>query len=356
MEDIRESVAELAYYRAAIFDPRPMRRHRGPTPRAERDPMTRRTTPARTRPRMSIAEANAHADRAGADLRDGGARHPRRPDPHLEERARRRCAPCSTCRPRTATPTSSSTRTSARPSPSTTGSPARWPHRLRDAFGVEQGDRVAIAMRNLPEWVMAFWAAIAGRRRRRPAQRLVERRGAGLRPGGLGLQGGLRRRRSARSASAPSSAGSTDLRAVIVADEHRTEPTAPPAVREPGPAAAPVPDGPSRSPLGAGRRGRHAPRRRPSTPRTTPPSSTRRAPPAGPRARWAPTATSCTNLMNLFFVNTAARLRFGTTGADRRVAARGARPERHTCCRCRCSTPPGATPSWSPTSPPAGSS
>jgi long-chain acyl-CoA synthetase len=31
-------------------------------------------------------------------------------------------------------------------------------HRLIDEFGVEQGDRVAIVMRNLPEWVMAFWA------------------------------------------------------------------------------------------------------------------------------------------------------------------------------------------------------
>ncbi len=29
--------------------------------------------------------------------------------------------------------------------------------RLRDRFAVAKGDRVAIAMRNLPEWVMAFW-------------------------------------------------------------------------------------------------------------------------------------------------------------------------------------------------------
>ena len=32
---------------------------------------------------------------------------------------------------------------------------------LIDRFGVEPGDRVAIAMRNLPEWVMAFWASTA---------------------------------------------------------------------------------------------------------------------------------------------------------------------------------------------------
>jgi long-chain acyl-CoA synthetase len=31
---------------------------------------------------------------------------------------------------------------------------------LVEQFGVQPGDRVAIAMRNLPEWVMAFWAAI----------------------------------------------------------------------------------------------------------------------------------------------------------------------------------------------------
>lgn len=34
-------------------------------------------------------------------------------------------------------------------------------HALTERFGVERGDRVAIAMRNLPEWVTAFWAAIS---------------------------------------------------------------------------------------------------------------------------------------------------------------------------------------------------
>jgi long-chain acyl-CoA synthetase len=34
-------------------------------------------------------------------------------------------------------------------------------HQLIDRFGIMQGDRVAIAMRNYPEWSIAFWAAAA---------------------------------------------------------------------------------------------------------------------------------------------------------------------------------------------------
>jgi long-chain acyl-CoA synthetase len=34
-------------------------------------------------------------------------------------------------------------------------------HQLRDAHGVGSGDRVAIAMRNYPEWVVSYWATVA---------------------------------------------------------------------------------------------------------------------------------------------------------------------------------------------------
>ena len=38
---------------------------------------------------------------------------------------------------------------------------ARVAHVLRDRYGVENGDRVAVAMRNLPEWSVGFWGAAA---------------------------------------------------------------------------------------------------------------------------------------------------------------------------------------------------
>ena len=38
---------------------------------------------------------------------------------------------------------------------------ARLANRLVDDFGVQKGDRVAIAMRNYPEWIASFWATAA---------------------------------------------------------------------------------------------------------------------------------------------------------------------------------------------------
>jgi long-chain acyl-CoA synthetase len=38
---------------------------------------------------------------------------------------------------------------------------ARWPGCLHDTYGVRRGDRVAVAMRNYPEWVISYWAIIS---------------------------------------------------------------------------------------------------------------------------------------------------------------------------------------------------
>ena len=38
---------------------------------------------------------------------------------------------------------------------------AAFAHALRERYGVKQGDRVAILAANRPEWVIAFWAAVA---------------------------------------------------------------------------------------------------------------------------------------------------------------------------------------------------
>jgi long-chain acyl-CoA synthetase len=115
--------------------------------------------------------------------------------------------------------------------------------RLRSEFGVEQGDRVAIIMRNLPEWVMAFWgAALAGA--------VVvplnawwsgEELRYGLEDSGskvafVDSERALRIR--------PFLGGLETLQTVIVADEHRTVPKTPLAVYEPLGGAAPVPEWP----------------------------------------------------------------------------------------------------------------
>ena len=116
-------------------------------------------------------------------------------------------------------------------------------HRLRTTFGVEQGDRVAIIMRNIPEWVMTFWAATLAGAVVVPlnAWWSGEELHYGLEDSGSKVAF-VDTERAERIR--PFLGGLTELGAVIVADEHRTETTAPLAVREPGPGAAPVPEWP----------------------------------------------------------------------------------------------------------------
>jgi len=182
-------------------------------------------------------------------------------------------------------------------------------HRLRDTFGVQQGDRVAIIMRNLPEWVMAFWAATL-------AGAIVVPLNAWW--SGEELRYGLEDSGSKVAfvdterveRIRPFLGALPDLGAVIVADEHRTGATTPLTVSAP-PASAVVPEWPF--PLALG----------PVDPSATPPDlaidpeddatifytsgTTGR-----PKGAVGTHRNMCTNLMSLFFINTRGATRFGS--------------------------------------------
>ena len=195
-------------------------------------------------------------------------------------------------------------------------------HRLRTTFGIEQGDRVAIIMRNLPEWVMAFWAATL-------AGAIVVPLNAWW--SGEELRYGLEDSGSKVAfvdterveRIRPFLGGLPDLGAVIVADEHRTEPTAPLAVSEP-PEGAPVPEWPFALAVGT------------VDEAASPPDLTidpeddatifyTSGTTGRPKGAVGTHRNMCTNLMSLFFINTRGATRFGrpaleTTG-DKSQAA-----------------------------------
>ena len=123
-------------------------------------------------------------------------------------------------------------------------------HRLQDSFGISQGDRVAIIMRNLPEWIVAFWgAALAGA--------IVVPLNAWW--SGEELRYGLEdsgskvafvdTERAVRIR--PFLGGLDDLGALVIADEHRTEQRAPLQVFRPPGGAAPVDEWPFPLALGS---------------------------------------------------------------------------------------------------------
>jgi non-ribosomal peptide synthetase component F len=74
---------------------------------------------------------------------------------------------------------------------------AAFARRLTERHGVRKGDRVAIVMRNFPEWSVAFFGAAAigavG-----ASQRLVDRLRAGIRPARQRREGAGRRRGASR--------------------------------------------------------------------------------------------------------------------------------------------------------------
>ena len=151
-------------------------------------------------------------------------------------------------------------------------------------LGVGHGDRVAVLAQNCPEWCLTFWGSVDIGGDPRRAQRVVEVRRDRLRPPGQRRQGARRRPQAHRPRHRrPRRVPRPRARAA-----HRLRPCRRrPRRRRPGPALR------RRARRRPGRRGGSpSPRRTTRSTRTTPPSSsTPAAPPAGPRARSAPTAT-----------------------------------------------------------------
>ncbi len=242
---------------------------------------------------------------------------------------------------------------------------SRLAHNLRTTFGVSPGDRVAIIMRNLPEWVVAFWgAALAG---------------AVIVPlnawwSGEELRYGLEdsgskvafvdTERAVRIR--PFLGGLDDLGTLVVADEHRTPPKAPLEVYRPPGGVPPVDEWPFPLALGT------------VDEDVTPPEvaidpeddatifytsgTTGR-----PKGAVGTHRNMGTNLMSLFFINQRGATRYGRplievddgAGDGPPAPTRPARTRRRrtpSCSRCRSSTQPAAIRSWSRTWPPAESS
>jgi long-chain acyl-CoA synthetase len=183
--------------------------------------------------------------------------------------------------------------------------------RLRSTFGIEQGDRVAIVMRNLPEWVMGFWAATLAGAVVVPlnAWWSGEELHYGLEDSGSKIAFvDVERAERIR----PFLGGVSGFTTLIVADEHRhAERKAPLAVYEPPGGTAPVAEWPF--PLALGE----------IDPSAAPPDLTiapeddatifyTSGTTGRPKGAVGTHRNICTNLMNLFFLNSRGALRFGS--------------------------------------------
>jgi long-chain acyl-CoA synthetase len=187
-------------------------------------------------------------------------------------------------------------------------------HRLREEFGIEKGDRVAIAMRNLPEWVMGFWGAVTAGAVAVPlnAWWTGDELHYGLSDSGAKVVF-VDAERAERIR--PFLGGLTDLRAMVVANESRGHRNEVPPVPAPDGGGAPVAEYAFPAFLGA------------LDPAASPPDvalapdddatvfytsgTTGR-----PKGAVGTHRNTCTNLMNLFFINTRNTERFGSSMAD----------------------------------------
>jgi long-chain acyl-CoA synthetase len=188
-------------------------------------------------------------------------------------------------------------------------------HRLQHAFGVEPGDRVAIVMRNLPEWVMAFWAATLAGAIVVPlnAWWSAEELHYGLEDSGSKIAF-VDQERAARLR--PVLGDLDGFTTLVVADEHRSSSAGtPPDVIPAAEGSTPFSEWPFALALGE-IDGNASPPDLTLDPEDDATIFYTSGTTGRPKGAVGTHRNICTNLMNLYFLNTRGQLRFGSGPSD----------------------------------------